>query len=63
MFCKNGVLKNFAKLTGKHLCQNLFFKKVADFSIVHKIVSIVSIVHNTVHRPLYSSEAATGGVL
>ena len=27
---KNGVLKNFAKLTGKHLCQSLVFNKVAD---------------------------------
>ena len=26
---KKGVLKNFAKFTGKHLCQNLFFNKVA----------------------------------
>ena len=24
-----GVLKNFAKFTGKHLCQSLFFNKVA----------------------------------
>ena len=29
MFCKKGGLRNFAKFTGKHLCQNLFFKKVA----------------------------------
>ena len=29
VFCKNGVLKNFAKFTGKHLCQGLFFNKVA----------------------------------
>ena len=29
MFCKKGVLTNFAKFTGKHLCQSLFFKKVA----------------------------------
>ena len=29
VFCKNGVLKNFAKFTGKHLCQSLFFNKVA----------------------------------
>ena len=28
VFCKNGVLRNFAKFTGKHLCQNLFFNKV-----------------------------------
>ena len=26
---KKGVLKNFAKLTGKYLCQSLFFIKVA----------------------------------
>ena len=30
MFCKKGVLQNFAKFTGKHLFQSLFFKKVAD---------------------------------
>ena len=27
-----GVLRNFAKSTGKHLCQNLFFNKVAGLS-------------------------------
>ena len=27
MFCKKGVLRNFAKFTGKHLCQSLFFNK------------------------------------
>ena len=26
-FIKRGVIKNFAKFTGKHLCQSLFFKK------------------------------------
>ena len=26
-FCKKGVLGNFTKFTGKHLCQSLFFKK------------------------------------
>ena len=29
VFCKKGVLRNFAKLIGKHLCQSLFFNKVA----------------------------------
>ena len=29
MFCKKGVLRNFANFTGKHLCQSLFFSKVA----------------------------------
>ena len=29
-FCKKGVLRNFAKFTGKHLCQSPFFNKVVD---------------------------------
>ena len=32
MFCKEGVLKNFAKFTRKRLCQSLFFNKVAGLS-------------------------------
>ena len=28
VFCKRGVLRNFAKFTGKHLRQSLFFNKV-----------------------------------
>ena len=28
MFCKIGVLRNFAKFTGKRLCQSLFSNKV-----------------------------------
>ena len=29
VFCKKGFLKNFAKFAGIHLCQSLFFNKVA----------------------------------
>ena len=29
VFCEKGVLRNFAKFTGKHLCHSLFFNKVA----------------------------------
>ena len=29
VFCKKGVLRNFAKFTGKHLCQRLFLNNVA----------------------------------
>ena len=29
MFCKKGVLRNFAKFARKYLCQSLFFNKVA----------------------------------
>ena len=30
VFCEKGVLRNFAKFTGKQLCQSLFFNRVAD---------------------------------
>ena len=33
VFCKKGVLKNLAKLTGKHLCWSLFFNKVAGLRL------------------------------
>ena len=29
MFCKKGVLRNFAKVTGKQLCQSLCFNRIA----------------------------------
>ena len=29
VFCEKGVLRNFANFRGKHLCQGLFFDKVA----------------------------------
>ena len=29
-----GVLRNFAKFTGKHLCQSPFFNKVADLRLL-----------------------------
>ena len=32
MFCRKGALRNFAKFTGKHLCQSLFFNKVAELA-------------------------------
>ena len=28
VFCEKDVLRNFAKFTGKDICQNLFFNKV-----------------------------------
>ena len=31
--CKKGVLRNFVKFTGKHLCQSLFFNNVAGLSL------------------------------
>ena len=29
VFCKDGVIRNFVKFAGKHLCQSFFFNKVA----------------------------------
>ena len=29
LFCRKGAIRNFAKFTGKHLCQCLFLNKVA----------------------------------
>ena len=29
VFCKKGVLRNFAKFAGKHLCQSFFLNKIA----------------------------------
>ena len=37
VFCKKGVLRNFTKFTGKHLCQSLFFNKVAGLASVDSI--------------------------
>ena len=31
VFCKKGVLRNFTKFTGKHLCQSPFFNKYGLF--------------------------------
>ena len=33
VFHKKGVLKNFTKFTGKHLCQSLCFDKVAGLTL------------------------------
>ena len=32
MFCKKGALKNLANLTVKHLCQSLFFHRLAGLT-------------------------------
>ena len=33
VFCKEGVIKYFAKFLRKHLCQNLFFEKVEALTV------------------------------
>ena len=36
VFCKKGVLRNFANFTGKHLYQSLFLNKVAACNFIKK---------------------------
>ena len=36
LFCKKVVLRNLTKFTGKHLCQGLFFNKVAGLQLWHR---------------------------
>ena len=38
VFCKKEVLRNFAKFTGKHLCQSFFFNKVAGLQACNFIL-------------------------
>ena len=33
VFCKRDILRNFAKSTGKHLCQSIFLNKVAGLQL------------------------------
>ena len=60
VFCKKGVLENFTKFTGKHLCWSLFFNKVAGLKpecLLRKIlqhrcfpVNLVEFFINTLFR-------------
>ena len=42
MFRQKGVLRNFAKFTGKHLCQRLFFNKVAGQACKETLAQVFS---------------------
>ena len=33
VLCEKGILENFTKFAGKHLCQSLFLNKVADLAL------------------------------
>ena len=50
MFCKKDVLWNFAKFTGKHLCQSLFFNKVADPAKFLKTASLTEHLRETASK-------------
>ena len=53
---KKAVLKHFAKFTGKHLCQSLFFNEIAGLvlgSLFHKVAGLLQ---------LYERETSTQGL-
>ena len=53
MLCNTGVLENFAKFTGQHLCQSLFFNKVAglrDFDTGVFPVNFANLFRNLFYR-------------
>ena len=42
VFCEKGVLKYFAKFTGKHLCQSLFLIKLQAFILKETLAQLLS---------------------
>ena len=44
VFYKKSVLENFTKFTGKHLCQSLFFNKVAGLRTPQVAASVSFII-------------------
>ena len=41
VLCQKGVLRHFTKFTGKHLCQGLFFNKVAGGATVEMEIFVL----------------------
>ena len=40
VICNKGVLRNFAKFTGKHQCQSLYFNKVVNFIKIDTLAQV-----------------------
>ena len=61
MFCQKGILRNFTKFTGKHLCQSLLFNKVAGpllFLGLSRVSQIKKIFFKTCTNPLKIKKAS-----
>ena len=58
VFCKKVVLKNFGKFTGKHLCQSLYFDKVAgqasDFIKIETLAQVFSCEFSKISKNTFS---------
>ena len=44
VLCKEGVLKNFTKFTGKHLCQSLFSNKATSLLQLYQKVALAQVI-------------------
>ena len=53
---KKCVLRNFAKFTGKHQCQSLFFNKVAGFIKNETLAQVFSCEFCEISRKSFSTE-------
>ena len=63
MFCEKGVLRNFAKFTGKHLCQSLFFSiklqaSVCNFIIKEALAQVFSCEFCEISQNIFSHRTA-----
>ena len=58
VFCKKVVLRNFGKFTGKHLCQSLYFDKVAgqasDFIKIETLAQVFSCEFSKISKNTFS---------
>ena len=59
---KKGVLRNFAKFTGKHLCQILLFNKVILFFNKVILLNIIRVRELARHSEAYSGHCETSMV-
>ena len=55
VFCKKGVLRNFTKFTGKHLCQSFFLNKVASLRRLY-IENLVNFIKKETLAQMFSRE-------
>ena len=55
---KKSVLRNFTKFTGKHLCQSIFFDKVAGLRLQNTPGRLLLIVRETLGRTFFPKSCA-----
>ena len=60
VFYKKKVLRNFAKFTGKHLCQSRYFNKV-DFIKIETLAQVISCEFYEISKNTFSYRTPPGG--